>query len=381
MDAIEPGKRWVAPTQVRGSRSGARFRGGDVLFARITPCLENGKVAQYPPALGRAGGSTELIVLRASPDIEPGFLYHWATAVETRQRATELMVGSTGRQRVSPSDLASMRLQLPPLAEQRRIVDVMDQVDRVRWRTVEARGAAEAALSAAREALLGRPASMQTELGELLEEIDAGRSPRCEDRPPRSDEIGVLKVSAIRFNEFEPAESKTLPPGAAFADSHRVRLGDLLMSRANGSLHLVGAACRVDDDVTNLLLSDKTLRLRVDPDALDRDFALHVLLSRSLRVQIERDATGSSGQKNISQSQIKSLVIPVPPPQEQCAIAATLEAFASDVRARSAAVLRADALRASIGARLLTGHHRIPETYDHLVSENGAVSSLEPAVT
>ena len=46
MEAIEPGKRWVVGTQTRGTRSGARFRGGDVLFARITPCLENGKVAQ-----------------------------------------------------------------------------------------------------------------------------------------------------------------------------------------------------------------------------------------------------------------------------------------------------------------------------------------------
>lgn len=129
MDAVNVGQRWVEYTEPRGTRSGARARAGDVLFARITPCLENGKTAQVQREIDRCGGSTEFIVLRGTERLDPDFLYFWATDRNVRERAANLMTGSTGRQRLSPKDLASMTLSVPPISEQRRIVDLVGSFD------------------------------------------------------------------------------------------------------------------------------------------------------------------------------------------------------------------------------------------------------------
>ena len=129
MDSVHVGKRFAQYFEPRGERRGARAKGGDILFARITPCLENGKVAQVPSYVERCGGSTEFIVIRGTAVAISDFLYFWATWHETRVRAARLMTGTTGRQRLSASDLGALSLLLPPLSEQQRIVDVMSSVD------------------------------------------------------------------------------------------------------------------------------------------------------------------------------------------------------------------------------------------------------------
>src|SRR5579884_2674519 len=79
MSAIDPGQRYVTTVETREyTGGGAKFEHGDTLFARITPCLENGKIAQYIGVPGNAAfGSTEFFVFRAKPGIcDPGFLYY-----------------------------------------------------------------------------------------------------------------------------------------------------------------------------------------------------------------------------------------------------------------------------------------------------------------
>jgi restriction endonuclease S subunit len=129
MDAVHVGKRWVQYTEERRDRNGARARAGDVLFARITPCLENGKVAQVQSELKRCGGSTEFIVVRGTEKCTSDFLYFWCTLKENRDKATELMTGTTGRQRLSWQDLGSLSLWLPSITDQERIVSYISEFD------------------------------------------------------------------------------------------------------------------------------------------------------------------------------------------------------------------------------------------------------------
>jgi type I restriction enzyme S subunit len=147
MDAVTAGKRRVQYTQPRGQRSGARARAGDILFARITPCLQNGKVALIQDEIERCGGSTEFIVVRAGPDVLRGFLYQWITAEHVRDHLTALMKGTTGRQRLDARDLALTELPVPPLEEQKRIVARLDQM---RAKTAEMVAAYDAKLQAAK---------------------------------------------------------------------------------------------------------------------------------------------------------------------------------------------------------------------------------------
>jgi type I restriction enzyme S subunit len=129
MDAVHVGKRWLQYTEERRDRNGARARAGDVLFARITPCLENGKVAQVQEKYSRCGGSTEFIVIRGSEKCSSDFIYFWSTSKRTRDKASELMTGTTGRQRLSANDLGKITFQLPPIVEQKRIVEIITFFD------------------------------------------------------------------------------------------------------------------------------------------------------------------------------------------------------------------------------------------------------------
>jgi len=89
----------------------SRFKVGDTLFAKITPCPQNGKVAFVDTIPGELGlGSTEFIVLSPRPFTVPRFLYHLVCSHDVRGRAAARMEGSTGRQRVPDG---RVRIALP----------------------------------------------------------------------------------------------------------------------------------------------------------------------------------------------------------------------------------------------------------------------------
>jgi len=103
------------------------FENGDVLFAKITPCMENGKgafVRQLPTRY--AFGSTEFHVLRAGNKVDGQFLYYATFNPVYRAYAAENMVGAAGQKRVSSRFLKDTRLFLPPLPEQQRIAAYLD---------------------------------------------------------------------------------------------------------------------------------------------------------------------------------------------------------------------------------------------------------------
>ena len=104
------------PPAPREFTSGTRFRNGDTLLARITPCLENGKTAfvQSLPE-GIAGwGSTEFIVMRPIPPVPQQLTYFLARDCTFRAHAIQSMTGTSGRQRVQAEALASYSLPCPP---------------------------------------------------------------------------------------------------------------------------------------------------------------------------------------------------------------------------------------------------------------------------
>ncbi len=103
---------------LREFKSGTRFRNGDTLLARITPCLENGKTAfvQALPDDTVGWGSTEFIVMRAIPPVPPEYTYLLARDEGFREHAIQSMTGTSGRQRVQVDALAPYLLPYP-LAE------------------------------------------------------------------------------------------------------------------------------------------------------------------------------------------------------------------------------------------------------------------------
>ncbi len=106
----------ISDIESRPGNSGAKFQNGDTLFARITPCLENGKtgfVQCLPNADAVACGSTEFIVLR-SRTLTPEFVYCLARSDEFREVAIKSMSGATGRQRVQEQCFEDFKIAQPP---------------------------------------------------------------------------------------------------------------------------------------------------------------------------------------------------------------------------------------------------------------------------
>ncbi len=108
-------------------------------------------------------------------------------------------------------------------------------------------------------------------LGDLLLDIQAGKSPSCEERPATSDEWGVLKVSAVSWGAFKPEENKVLPQNFVVPPEYEVQTGDLLISRAN-TVELVGATVLVNGTRAKLMLSDKTLRLVTKDNLVSKSY-------------------------------------------------------------------------------------------------------------
>ena len=111
---------------------GSRFRNGDTLLARITPCLENGKTARVSGlSEGETGhGSTEFIVLSAREDVtDSQFIYYVVRSPHFRSYSIGQMTGTSGRQRVPIDAVKSFEMPLPPLAEQRTIAGVLGALD------------------------------------------------------------------------------------------------------------------------------------------------------------------------------------------------------------------------------------------------------------
>lgn len=149
-------------------------------------------------------------------------------------------------------------------------------------------------------------------LGDLLHTIEAGKSLKTLELPARPNQLAILKVSAVSWKTFKPQEAKIIDSDYKPDERHRVKKGDLIISRAN-TLELVGAVVLVQEDYPERLLSDKTLRLVVDAERVLPEYLLHVLRLSKTREHIENNATGSNdSMRNISQKTIRNTPIPLP---------------------------------------------------------------------
>jgi len=133
MADLIPFQKKISNYNISPYKGGMKFRNGDTLLARITPCLENGKTA-YVDILNEdevGFGSTEYIVLRAIPQKTiPEFVFYFAISDWFRKRAIALMTGSSGRQRVQTDKLMDLEVIMPDLETQKKIVRILSALDK-----------------------------------------------------------------------------------------------------------------------------------------------------------------------------------------------------------------------------------------------------------
>ncbi|MBR4941739.1 MAG: restriction endonuclease subunit S, partial [Clostridia bacterium] len=192
---------------------------------------------------------------------------------------------------------------LPPLDEQERIVT---RIESLFAKLDEAKEKAEAVLESyetrkaailhkaftgeltakwREEKGIGKNSWILKTLDTLIKKIEAGKSFRCEERPPLAHEVGVVKVSAVTWGVFNEQESKTCLNDTYYNENYQIKKGDLLFSRAN-TIDLVGKFVIVDNVIKKLMLSDKILRITTTSD-ITQNYLFLFSNTRNYRVQIE----------------------------------------------------------------------------------------------
>ena len=156
------------------------FLEGDVLFAKITPCMENGKMAIVPELRNGLGfGSTEFHVLRTESDVDPKYLYYYVSSQGFRREAEHNMSGAVGQRRVTTPYLSACKLPVPPSNEQHRIAAKIEELFSELDKGIESLKTAQQQLKVYRQALLKHAfegkltAQWRTDNPDKLETADA----------------------------------------------------------------------------------------------------------------------------------------------------------------------------------------------------------------
>jgi type I restriction enzyme S subunit len=404
-----------ARRQVRDVAKGyVRFMEGDVIFAKITPCMENGKVAPVVGLPGRyAAGSTEFHVFRPLA-VDQRHLWYWLVGRSFRGRAKRNMSGSAGQLRVPVDYLRESLFPLAPLAEQRRIAARIDALFAEVSDGEAALAAARKGLETFRRALLKaavsgeltkdwREANPPTETGgDLLARIAkaraAGHRMRSsgEVRPldadtqaelpegwawgtvdevadvfggltknPEREKFGeqapYLRVANVQMGRLDLAEMKMIGVTAGDRERAALAFGDVLVVEGNGSVDQIGRCAVWRDEIPGCVHQNHIIKVRAKEPWLS-EWLLTWLLSPSGRRAIERVASSTSGLHTLSISKIAMLPVPVVRQSEAAeilrrvsdALAAVADAQALlDAEAADAARLRQSILKAAFAGRLV----------------------------
>ena len=298
-------KRYGKREDVNGTK--LRCYPGDVIFGRRRAYQRKAAIADFDGFC-----SAHSLVLRANSDVVNPKLFPFFLHSDTfMHRAVDISVGSLSPT-INWGELKKQEFLLPPIDQQEQIAELLWYGDSLLQKYYSSLTAMNQLRLAIRRNIVCDSQYLRKPLSEVLTRITAGKSFNGRNNPPVEGEKGVLKVSAVGADGFEPLESKVLNNQSEFLPKFIVHKNDLLITRAN-TTELVGRVCLVDEEYPNLMLCDKTLRLEVDESSVSKLFLLEALLSSEIRNQIEDRATGTGGaMKNISQSEIRSLKVPLP---------------------------------------------------------------------
>jgi type I restriction enzyme S subunit len=342
-----------------------RLRAGQLVMRKLTAW--EGPISCVPAEYEGFFVSAEFPTFTLGPDLLPAYM----SLVCQRPEFWELMKDrSTGsvqrRKRVSPAQLLAIEVDVPPLAEQRRIVDLIGAVDDLLKAASALASSLRKSHRAIREEWLSK-ADDVVRLGHVIVRIDAGRSPDAEDRQPAKGETTVLKVSAVRPGWFDRTQVKVVKDAGVFPTHALVRDGDLLMIRANGNADLLGVVCITEDSPERCFLSDKTLRVVPDETAVHPVFLMEALMSADSRRQIALCGTGTASMKNISQASIENLMVPLLPPAPQAVFVALTTALRVARRNADREAATLSGLRAALLTSLMSGDRRMSRSYDRFL--------------
>jgi type I restriction enzyme, S subunit len=331
------------------------FRDGDVLFAKITPCMENGKGAYVHSLEGRnAFGSTEFHVLRVRSGNSSKFVYHWTRSHRLRLAAEAMMTGSAGQRRVPAEFFNRFFIPAFPFEEQQRIAEILGTIDEsirlgevLSRKLMRSRNAAAVQLNADVETAR-KPISVLCE-----------RIVDCPHTTPNFCDYGLLvaRTSNIRDGKFITAGASRVSEQEYSQRIARLepKPDDIIFCREAP----VGEAFVIPDGM-KICLGQRTTLLRTERTEILPGYLLEQIYSDDFKKQLASAVSGTTN-PHLNVQDIPRLLISVPDIDTQRRILRILGGFSSRIDLLDESISQLKQVRTGLMDDLLTGMVRVTD--------------------
>jgi len=337
------------------------FISGDVLLAKITPCFENGKIAQARLSHRAGFGSTEFHVVRPrSGKLDGRYVLHFLRQKRVLRAGERRMTGSAGQRRVPEHFLSQLEIPLPPLAEQQRIAEVLDRAEALRAK----RRAALAQLDSLTQSLFldlfGDPVtnSKGWEFRRIGEELTLQGGYAFKSSDYTTVGVRLVKISNVHKNNLEWSDTDHLPTRhlQEFSD-FSLCPGDVVLALTRPiikSLNSVKIAVVQPSDVP-CLLNQRVGRFRFRSNSrLSPAYLLEYCRTKTFFNAVQRFCSESL-QPNMSTRQVEDVNITVPPIELQREFARRVLAVETLKTTQRASLAELNALFATLQHRAFRG--------------------------
>ncbi|MGH8547645.1 MAG: restriction endonuclease subunit S [Methylococcales bacterium] len=297
------------------------FKDSDVLFAKITPCMENGKAAIARDLAGGIGfGSTEFHGFRSRGDVLPEWVFYFVRRQRFRADAKRNFTGTAGQQRVPTSFVEAAQIPVPSLADQRHIVDILSRAEGIVRLRREARKKAAEIIPALFLDMFGDPATNQKRWEKLrldeVSEISYGIADKLDTSITAEKGTRILTISNVLLEgAIDQTVFRFCKATEAQVRKCSVQRGDLLFNWRNGSdTHIGKTAIWESDD--HVLHVSFLLRLRPNMKRLNSYFIwamLNLMRARDFFLGASRQQIN----RKFNASELSALVLPIPPKELQ----------------------------------------------------------------
>ena len=256
-----------------------------------------------------------LLVRPNEARVLPGYVNYWFRTPSTKRKVKFLVKGI----HLYPKDVAKLEIPLPPIDEQRRIINLLSRAEGIVRLRREAQKKAAEIIPALFLDMFGDPATNPKgwpvrKVSDFVDRIEGGKNIQAGSE--NGSPYRILKVSAATSGIYRESESKPSPDGYSPPTSHIVRAGDMLFSRANTE-ELVGATAVVRATDGHALLPDKLWRF-VWAEPVEQRYMHALFQNRHVRRELGKLSSGTSASmRNISQGRLFELRLPVAPLAKQ----------------------------------------------------------------
>lgn len=368
MENLFPFCKKVSGKSLEPFNGGTKFRNGDTLIARITPCLENGKTA-YVDVLndGEIGfGSTEYIVLREKPKKSYSqYLYYFARSDFFRGIAIASMTGSSGRQRVQTDVVRNYLFEFPDYEEQQAIASVLssldDKIDLLHRQNKTLESIAETLF---RQWFIEKAQSNwnEVELSKIAN-VQNGYAFSSKDYTQQQQDVyEVLKMghinkdSTLKFNpkrDFVNREKKLCKFVLEKDDIV------LAMTDMKDNVIILGVPALVDKN-DKYVLNQRVARITLNnKDFLISQYLLFLQLKNREFIEVLQSKANSGVQVNLSTQVIKDSKIIVPPFELQQKILPLVDDVYTRVNLNREQIQTLEKLRDTLLPKLMSGEVRV----------------------